>query len=107
MYGRASLLYGKIILNAYFMVSYEWYMQYQGNLLPEFTKVDFKYKNCIREVVTIFKLKYEKYMYPSGRANWIVILKGQYDFFFFTILNIKKGRVCKMGISIDSLVQFV
>ena len=35
-------------------------MQYQGTVLPEFSKMDFKYKNCIGEVVTIFKLKYEK-----------------------------------------------
>ena len=57
-------------------------MQYQGFVKWEFSKMDFKYKNCMGEVVTIFKLKYEKYMYPSGRANWIAILKGQYDFFF-------------------------
>ena len=44
-------------------------MQYQGFVLWEFSKMDFKYKKCIGEVVTIFKLKYEKYMYHSGRAN--------------------------------------
>ena len=67
-------------------------MQYQGFVLPEFSKMDFKYKNCIWEVVTIFKLKYEKYMYPSGRANRIDILKGQYDFFFFPFSKHKKRK---------------
>ena len=51
---------GKIIPNGIFMVSYELNKQYKGHLLPEFTKVNFKYINCTREVVTIFKLKYEK-----------------------------------------------
>ena len=57
-------------------------MQYQGTVLRKFSKMDFKCKYGNWEVVTIFKLKYEKYMYPSGRANRIDILKGQYDFFF-------------------------
>ena len=81
-YGRAKPLYVNIIPNANFIALEEWKMPYQGFVEWEFSKMDFKYKNCMGEVVTIFKLKYEKYMYLSGRVSLIVILKGQYDFFF-------------------------
>ena len=69
MNGRGNPLYSKLIPDANFIVLYERKIQYPLSVLREFSKMDFKYKRFIGEIVTIFKLKYEKYMYHSGRVN--------------------------------------